>query len=265
MTYWEESEYLTPEEIGTQSWEHEDSGHSDAAKKMLSQIVGEKHDYDTVKPLLLVEKLIQLWCPPNGIVLDPFGGSGITGHAVLSLNHKTGSKRRFILIEQGNPKEQDFFARTLTAERVRRVIEGNWEKPPKGKGRALGGGFNFYAANGKVDRAAILAMERQDVVELICHADWDGSKDNPGFLEQIANPKYEYLIARSQKGQAVCLVWGKQSDVTQQVYEKAREEVVRAGLSLPFRIYGKRAMFSADDMKFVQIPDAIMYQLGLEE
>ena len=38
------------------------------------------------KPLALIEKIIQASCPKQGIVLDPFMGSGTT--AIACLNHK---------------------------------------------------------------------------------------------------------------------------------------------------------------------------------
>ena len=51
----------------------------------------EDHGFETVKPLKLFEKIIQLWCPADGLVLDPFAGSGTTGHAVLDLNAESGA------------------------------------------------------------------------------------------------------------------------------------------------------------------------------
>src|SRR5690606_2901720 len=47
-----------------------------------------------------------------------FSGSGTTAHAVLDANSRDGGKRRFILVEGED------YADTLTAERVRRVING---------------------------------------------------------------------------------------------------------------------------------------------
>jgi site-specific DNA-methyltransferase (adenine-specific) len=70
--------------------------------------------HPTVKPIKLMQYLIKLVTPPNGIVLDPFMGSGSTGVAARSLDFKfigcemndeyfeIASKR----IEQANPKEQ---------------------------------------------------------------------------------------------------------------------------------------------------------------
>jgi len=55
---------------------------------------GENNNHPTVKPLALIQYLCNLITPPNGIILDPFAGSGTTGIAAIKLN------RRFILIEQ---------------------------------------------------------------------------------------------------------------------------------------------------------------------
>jgi adenine-specific DNA-methyltransferase len=61
---------------------------------------------------------LQLATDQDSIVLDSFSGSGTTAHAVLSLNAKDSGNRRFILVECED------YADTLTAERVRRVING---------------------------------------------------------------------------------------------------------------------------------------------
>jgi adenine-specific DNA-methyltransferase len=84
MTYWADEDYETPFYLGSQSWDHEESGHSQAGTNELNAIIGRGHNFETVKPLKLIQKIIQLWCPPNGIVMDPFAGSGTTGHAVLA-------------------------------------------------------------------------------------------------------------------------------------------------------------------------------------
>lgn len=55
----------------------------------------------------------------NAIVLDFFGGSGTTGHAVLELNKEDGGNRKFILCEQMD------YIETVTRERVAEVIRRN--------------------------------------------------------------------------------------------------------------------------------------------
>ncbi len=148
--------YQSPFEIGSQSWRHEQSGHNQDATKLLNAIMGGGNANATPKPLKLIEKIIQLWCPPDGVVLDAFAGSGTTGHAVLDLNSTVGSKRSFLLIEQGNITTGDMFARTLTAERLQRVLTGEWAiglRPP------LPGGFLFQCFEKGREHQVLSEME----------------------------------------------------------------------------------------------------------
>jgi len=60
----------------------------------------------------------------NDIILDFFGGSGTTAHAVLELNKEDGGNRQFILVEQMD------YIETVTVPRVKKVLEINNEKTP---------------------------------------------------------------------------------------------------------------------------------------
>jgi DNA modification methylase len=53
-----------------------------------------RNTHPTVKPVELMRWLVRLGCPPGGIVLDPFAGSGSTGIAALH------EQRRFVGIER---------------------------------------------------------------------------------------------------------------------------------------------------------------------
>ncbi len=91
----------------------------------------------TTFSLRLIQRILQIATDKDSIVLDSFAGSGTTGHAVLKQNAEDGGSRRFILVEM-----DDNIARTVTAERVRRVANGY----TNAKGQAvagLGGGFQF--------------------------------------------------------------------------------------------------------------------------
>ncbi len=83
----------------------------------VTEIFG-KRVFDFPKPTGLLEEVLLQGCPKDGIVLDSFAGSGTTAHATLALNKKDGGTRRFILVEFED------YANTITAERVKRVIEG---------------------------------------------------------------------------------------------------------------------------------------------
>ena len=54
-----------------------------AADKDLYMPEGIKNDHPTPKPVSLMEWLTRLITPPNGLVLDPFAGSGSSGIAAL--------------------------------------------------------------------------------------------------------------------------------------------------------------------------------------
>lgn len=100
-------------------WPHDFAGHTDEAKKELREIMsGEGTEFFTPKPTRLLARILELATDENSIILDSFAGSGTTAHAVLAANHKDGGNRRFILVEC------EEYADTLTAERVRRVING---------------------------------------------------------------------------------------------------------------------------------------------
>jgi site-specific DNA-methyltransferase (adenine-specific) len=49
---------------------------------------GEGNTHPTVKPIALIKYLIKLACPPGGIVVDPFIGSGTTMKAALELQRQ---------------------------------------------------------------------------------------------------------------------------------------------------------------------------------
>ena len=88
------------------------------------------------KPSRLIESLLHQATNENSLILDSFAGSGTTAHAVLKLNAADGGNRKFILIEQED------YAETITAERVRRVMNGYGEGTKAVTG--LGGGFDYF-------------------------------------------------------------------------------------------------------------------------
>lgn len=71
--------------------------------------------FQNAKGISLLKHLIGMTSSENSIVLDFFGGSGTTGHAVLELNKEDGGNRRFIMVEQLD------YAQSLTLERVKRA------------------------------------------------------------------------------------------------------------------------------------------------
>ena len=111
-------------------------GHTDAAKKEVYSILGKTNSFDTPKPETLIHYLLSICTNPGDIILDSFAGSGTTAHAVLNMNKADGGNRKFILVEMLD------YADSITAERVKRVIDGYGEGNNAVEG--TGGDFTFY-------------------------------------------------------------------------------------------------------------------------
>ena len=85
------------------------------------------------KPTELISKILEfIIYDKSSIILDSFAGSGTTAHAVLNLNKQDGGNRKFICIEMED------YAETITAERVKRVINGY------ANNQATNGSFDYY-------------------------------------------------------------------------------------------------------------------------
>lgn len=119
-------------------WSHFSSnfGTAQSGKETLNKIMSKAVGFDTVKPPLLLENLLSHF-DKSSIILDSFAGSGTTAHAVLNLNKKDGGNRKFILVEMED------YAETITAERVKRVINGYGEGDKAVEG--TGGGFDYFS------------------------------------------------------------------------------------------------------------------------
>lgn len=112
-----------------------DVTNKNASDEMLS-ILNDKKGFSTPKPTSLIDKVLNLSTDKNSIILDSFAGSGTTAHAVLNLNKQDDGDRKFILIEMED------YANTITAERVKRVINGYGEGTKATEG--TGGDFTYY-------------------------------------------------------------------------------------------------------------------------
>ncbi len=102
------------------------------------------------KPISLIKELLRQATNSNSIVLDSYAGSGPTAHAVLDLNKKDGGNRQFILVECED------YADSITAERVRRVINGVPDAKDPQLREGLGGTFSFFELGPEIELHSIL-------------------------------------------------------------------------------------------------------------
>lgn len=117
-TYLADQKGLSPSSLWA---DLEATGHTRNAKYELKRIFSEMDTselFSTPKPTKLLARILQVVGNKSAIILDSFAGSGTTAHALLEANKRDGGNRRFILVEMED------YADRLTAERVRRVING---------------------------------------------------------------------------------------------------------------------------------------------
>ncbi|MBP9134681.1 MAG: site-specific DNA-methyltransferase [Saprospiraceae bacterium] len=112
-------------------WKYDEVSHNQEGKKELNKII-DGNVFDSPKPFQLLNRIFQIASNRNDTILDSFAGSGTTAHAIMNLNIQDGGNRKFICIEM------EAYAETITAERVKRVINGYSQN------EGTGGAFNFY-------------------------------------------------------------------------------------------------------------------------
>lgn len=153
--------------------------------------------FNYAKPVRLIEYMLTISrMEKDAIILDSFAGSGTTAHAVLNMNKADGGNRKFVIVEMGD------YADTITAERVKRVIDGY------GSGKnavpGTGGDFTFYdlgeallLPNGNLNenvsadklRAYVYYMETREAME-------DIANDNPYFLGASRGAAYYFYYEK---------------------------------------------------------------------
>ena len=120
----------------TTLWDFKDVNSERGTETFIKFLGFNKSDFPNPKPVGTIERVIKIATAPDSIILDSFAGSGTTAHAVLNMNKQDGGNRKFILIEMMD------YADSITAERVKRVIDGYGEGKKAVEG--TGGGFTFY-------------------------------------------------------------------------------------------------------------------------
>jgi adenine-specific DNA-methyltransferase len=205
-------------------WPHEETGHTDEAKREMRSFFDTQTAFDTPKPTRLIQRILQIASDKNSIILDSFAGSGTTAHAVLNLNKKDNGNRKFILIEMMD------YAETITAERVRRVIDGYGEDTKAVPG--TGGDFSYYTLGERIFddednlnealgiakiRDYVARTEQLPGAEQGEHPAWLGEKDRMGYYfhyqpDQATFLNMDFLATLTRKNEAyliyadVCLL-----------------------------------------------------------
>ena len=135
-------------------WQYTDVGYTQAATQEFQAILnGGAGSFHTPKPSALLSRILQIGADKDSIVLDSFAGSGTTAHGVLALNKEDGGNRKFILVECED------YTDTITAERVRRVINGVPGARDESLREGLGGSFTYCTLGEPMEIEGMLTGE----------------------------------------------------------------------------------------------------------
>jgi adenine-specific DNA-methyltransferase len=91
---------------------------------LVANIIGSRDAFSYPKSIHTVRDAVEAmtWPHENSMVLDFFGGSATTGHAVINLNREDGLRRKFIVVEVG-----DYF-QTVVVPRLKKItFAPEWE------------------------------------------------------------------------------------------------------------------------------------------
>lgn len=200
------------------------------AKAFLRSVFNTSDFFSTPKPDGLIERILQILNDPEAIILDSFAGSGTTGHAVLNMNKADGGNRKFILVEMMD------YANSITAERVKRVIDGY------GNVAGTGSGFT-YCELGKRLLMEDGNLNEEIDTEKICEYVW--------YTETRADytPQQEHYLLGIRTGTAYYFYYEKQH-VTVLDHDFLHNIKTHAGSYL---IYADINTLSADEMDALNI------------
>lgn len=162
----------------------------------LENIMGKPDSFTNPKPVEMIKIFINWFCPPNGIVLDFFAGSGTTMEATMLINEEDNGCRTCVLVQRND----NLICEQTTYERNKRVING-YTKP---NGEAVEGLHNNTLRYYKTD---FLPRERTQknmrelvnaATELLCIKE-DLYKEQKQFGKYRTNPRVMRYFTNGQK------------------------------------------------------------------
>jgi adenine-specific DNA-methyltransferase len=129
--------------------------YSDGEKEVFD-LTGRTNAFPNPKPTSLAKRFVQQSNCRGHHVLDFFGGSGTTGHGVISLNRDDGGKRKFLLAEMG-----EHFDSVLIPRLKKVVYSSDWkEGKPQTPKTGISHAFKIVRLEGYEDTLNNLHLRR---------------------------------------------------------------------------------------------------------
>jgi adenine-specific DNA-methyltransferase len=149
--YDEADEFVTPKSL----WLGDRYDASSKGTNLLDDFIPE-NPFDYPKSLYTVEDNIQFGSLSDSLILDYFGGSGTTAHAVIDLNRQDNGKRKYILVEMG-----DHFDTVLKPRIEKVVYSPDWKDgKPKVNDKGISHCFKYMTLESYEDTLNNLKLEK---------------------------------------------------------------------------------------------------------
>ena len=182
-------------------------------------------------------------------ILDPFAGSGTTGHAALSAQCERWWSTSI------HPDRRGHAGRPVLPDADRA------SHTSRDRAQGIGAGFNFETVGRRLNRDAILELEREAIANLIVQTDATGRGRG------ITRVRRRLRDRRRIRGRRrfVCAGTGAtKSVITRDVLVAMFDEAKASGLRRPLRVYGSTCEVGpTDSFRFLQIPDEILAALQM--
>ena len=202
-------------------------------------------NFDNPKPVEYIKQLIRMTGIKDGYVLDIFGGSGTTGHAVLELNKEDDGKRQFILCtnDEGN------ICTEVCYPRVKKAIEGYKSEANKIEG--LGGNLKYYKTNfvGSEPTHRNKKLLTEKSIEMLC------IRENT-FVEVLS--KKAIFIFKNEKKYTAILFEEMKMDEFKKEIKKLKLPVSVYVFSLEGDDFSEDFEDIKNDITLCSIPEAIL-------
>jgi len=137
-----------------------------------------------------------------------------------------------------------------------------------GAGRANEAAMAAAKLTAKVDATAALALEREEMLDLLLTTHWDQNERAAAHLRRMPAGQHAYLFAVSARGEGFFLVWigpDKPSVLDRAAFRKIVEEAKAEKLVPPYHVYARTSIYPGPSVEFYQIPDRILEKLGLND
>lgn len=242
------------------------SGTAERGKAELSELVGKKHGFDTVKPVELMKYLIQTFSDKNDTIMDLFAGSGTTAQACLEQNAEDGGNRKYIMVQYPEPLSEGSEARqagftdicTIALERINKAEKKIQSNTPN----FIGGYKEFEVADTNIKWNTV------DDNEVLTLADMDNSisdKDRMDFNKGYTDIDVVYEVMLRQFDIPLSTPIEKLSSVSDRTYIFADAVVVCLEPDIDEQLIERLAAIEPTPAKYVLRDSAFNDDIELKD